>query len=618
MTHKQPIARPTLSNEHMARFDDMTPGRERSFLMSRPTGEVAAYKYDDVLPALAAVDEACANGLWAAGFVAYEAAPGLDSDLQVRRSPSDDPFAGLPLVWFGLFEERLEIQPPEAGEGGPPSLDGWEPTTSRAAYDAAIEDIHEHIAAGDTYQVNYTIRLRASFDGDDLGLYRRLCTNQRAAHSAYVNAGRYRVLSASPELFFRIDGSRILLRPMKGTVARGRWTGEDRELVAWLRASIKNRAENAMIVDLLRNDVGRISKTGSVRWPRLFTAERYETVWQLTSDITSQLRDEVKLTDVFGALFPSGSVTGAPKVRTMEITKELEASPRGVYTGAIGWIAPGASAGPRAAFNVAIRTVVLDGETGTAEYGVGGGITWDSEAKAEYEECVAKAQVLSVRRPSFDLLETMRWEPGKGYLWLDRHLDRLVASAGYFGFCVDPELVARYLEKAAEEHGSGEPAKVRLMVSRGCEISVEWHDLPRAPDAILQVVVDDDPIDPADVFLYHKTTNRAPYDRRRERHPGVDDVILVNRQNEITESTIANVAARFDGRWWTPPLDAGCLPGVYRAVLLYEGRLAERIITAAELERCEGLALISSVRLWRPAALAATHRPHDAVPAARP
>lgn len=590
----------------MARFDDLTPGSERSFQLVGLRGEVAAFRPEDVRPALDAVDQASADGLWAAGFVSYEAAPGLDPKLLVQRSPSSDPFAEFPLVWFAFFDGRQDIQPPEPADPSAPLVGAWEPTTSRAAYDAAIHDIHEHIAAGDTYQVNFTIRLRGAFAGDELDLYKRLCTNQRAAYSGYLNAGRYSVLSASPEVFFRIDGRRILLRPMKGTVGRGRWVEEDGERLSWLSASIKDRAENAMIVDLLRNDVGRISETGSVRWPKVFTAERYETVWQLTSTIVSRLRDDVGLTDVFGALFPSGSVTGAPKVRTMEIIRELEASPRGVYCGAVGWVAPAREAGPRAMFNVAIRTVVLDSVTGTAQYGVGGGITWDSVAEAEYDECIAKARVLSVRRPSFDLLESLRWQPGDGYLWLDRHLERIAASADYFGFCIDLDLVRRYLEKSAEEHADEGPAKVRLVVSRRCEISVSWGPLPEVGEAPVRLELDDEPVDPADALRYHKTTHREPFTWRTHRHPGADDVILINTRGEVTESSIANVVVRLDGRWWTPPLDAGCLPGVYRAVLLDEGKIDERPVRVEELAASEDLALINSVRLWRPAVLVDT------------
>lgn len=595
-----------------ARFDDLTPGSERSFRLVGLRGEAAAFRPEDVRPVLRAVEEASADGLWAAGFVAYEAAPGLDPNLQVRRAPPGDPFADLPLVWFAFFDERQDIESPEPAEPISPFVSGWEPTTSRAAYDSAINDIHEYIAAGETYQVNFTIRLRGSFEGDELALYKQLCRNQRAAYSGYLNAGRYSVLSASPEVFFRIDGRRILLRPMKGTVSRGRWVDEDRERVAWLKASIKDRAENAMIVDLLRNDVGRISETGSVRWPKVFTAERYETVWQLTSTIVSRLREDVGIPEVFAALFPSGSVTGAPKVRTMEITRQLERSPRGVYCGAVGWVAPSHLAGSRAMFNVAIRTVVLDSATGTAEYGVGGGITWDSVAKAEYDECVAKARVLSVQRPSFDLLESLRWQPGVGYLWLDRHLDRLAASAEYFGFCVDLDLVRRYLDKSAEEHADEGPAKVRLVVTRGCEISIDRGPLPVAAQGPVRVVLDDEPVDPADFLRYHKTTHRAPYDRRIQHHPEADDVILVNTRGEITESTISNVVVRLDGRWFTPPLDSGCLPGVYRAVLLEEGTIRERSIGVEELASCEDLGLINSVRLWRPAVVVGTGTSREA------
>jgi para-aminobenzoate synthetase/4-amino-4-deoxychorismate lyase len=578
-----------------ARFDDLRSGAERSFRLVGPVGVIEARRPEEVAPALGALEATAAEGLWAAGFVSYEAAPALDPDLEVRSRPADDPFADLPLLWFATFEacqdDFLDEDARPTASTGP-----WRPSVDRAAYDAAIERIREHIAAGDTHQVNHTLRLRSRFDGDERDLYRDLCLAQRGGCAAYLNAGRYRVLSASPELFFRIDGDHITTRPMKGTAPRGRWTAEDDAAAARLVASAKERAENAMIVDLLRNDLGRISEPGSVRVERLFETERYETVWQLTSTVSSRLRPGTSLVEVFRALFPSGSVTGAPKVATMRIIVGLEDSPRGVYCGAVGYLAPPGSDEPRARFNVAIRTVVLDRQTHTAEYGVGGGITHDSQAAREYDEVLTKARVLTVRRPAFGLFETLRYEPAAGFLHLVEHLDRLGGSARYFGFRFDRNEALGALKKAAA--GAGGQARVRLTLARDGTLRAETSPLPAAPEDPVRVAFDDEPVDPTNPWLFHKTTLREPYEGRRRRRPDVDDVLLVNDRGEVTESTIANLAVRLDATWWTPPLDAGLLAGTYRAVLLREGKLRERPIRIEELRSAEEIALVNSVRGW--------------------
>ena len=586
-----------------ARFDDLVPGAERSFRLVEPVGVLEARRPSEVVGVLEAAEAAAARGLWAGGFVAYEAAPGLDPELSARVRPPDDPFAAMPLVWFALFEGREGVPPPEPPKAEPPPAgpSPWQPSVDRATYDAAIERIHELIAAGHTYQVNHTIRLRAQIAGDERGFYRDLCLAQRGGYAAYLDLGRYRVLSASPELFFRVDGDRITTRPMKGTAPRGRWLAEDEELAAALLASGKDRAENAMIVDLLRNDLGRICRAGSVEVERMWEPERYETVWQLTSTIAGELIPGTSLPETFGALFPSGSVTGAPKVRTTRIIADLEDSARGPYCGAIGYLAPAGSGEPSANFNVAIRTVVLDGQTRIAEYGVGGGITYDSSASGEYEEILAKTRVLTAARPAFELFETIAHEPGAGFRHLDEHLERMGASARYFGFRFDPEAAIAALKRAVAERG--DPARVRFALARDGGFDATVRDLPPAPEGPVRVALDDEPVDPSDLWLFHKTTRRAPYERRRERRPEVDDVLLVNDRGEVTESTIANLAVRMQGRWVTPPTDAGLLPGTYRAVLLREGTLAERTITLEDLRAAEELALVSSVRGWRPAEL---------------
>ncbi len=575
-----------------ARFDDLrTPGGER-FAFAGLRGVVTAREPGEVRPALAAVERAVAAGAWAAGYVAYEAAPGLDPALVVRPSQEGGP----PLLCFGLFGER---RPGPAPEGAGFRLGSWRPSLDRDGHAARIGRIREHIAAGDTYQVNHTFRLSAAFSGDPRALYRRLSRAQRAEHCAHLDLGRWQVLSVSPELFFRLDGERLTTRPMKGTAPRGRWSEEDRERRAALLGSEKERAENLMIVDLLRNDLGRVAVPGSVRVERLFESERYETLWQLTSTVAARARPGTGLVELFAALFPCGSITGAPKVRTMRILRELEDAPRGVYTGAVGFLAPPGAPGPRARFSVAIRTVVVDLEAGRAAYGVGGGITWDSSAAGEYDEALLKARVLAGGRPEHGLLETLRWEPGPGFPLLERHLERLAASADYFGFACDRgEVVARL---AAAVAGAAAPLRVRAVLERDGGVAVTTAPLPAPPGRPLALAVDPEPVDPDDPLLFHKTTRRAPYDLRRARWPAADGVLLLNPAGELTEATTANLAVRLDGSWRTPPLSCGCLPGVYRGVLLAAGRLREAPIRREDLRRAEGIALVNALRGWRPA-----------------
>jgi para-aminobenzoate synthetase/4-amino-4-deoxychorismate lyase len=583
-----------------ARFDDLT-GAEPSFRLVEPVGVLEALRPAEVPGVLASAEAAAARGLWAAGFVAYEAAPGLDRALAVRHRSRDDPLADLPLAWFAMFEGRQETVLPEPSAAPPPDV-GWVPSVARDRYDAAIADIHERIGSGDTYQVNHTLRLRARVEGDLRGLYRDLCYAQRGAFAAYLDTGRHRIASASPELFFRIDGDRITTRPMKGTAPRGRWLEEDEAIRDALRGSVKDRAENAMIVDLLRNDLGRVGRPGSVRWSDVFDAERYETVWQLTSTVEATLSPDADLAGVFRALFPSGSVTGAPKASTMGIIAALEDSPRGIYCGTVGYLAPRSSPGPRARFNVAIRTVVHDPSTGATEYGVGGGITWDSRAGAEYEETVAKARVLTARRPPFRLLESLCHEPGTGFRRLEEHLARLHGSARYFGFDLDEDAVRAALVREAARFPD-RPARIRLEVDRRGGLVTGASPMPSTPDPVRLAVDTAVPVDPADVFLFHKTTLRARYQEAAARHPEADDAILVNTRDEVTETCRANLAVRRGGRWITPPRDAGLLAGCEREALLADGTLIEGTIRVSDLAAAEEVAYLNSVRGWRRAVL---------------
>ncbi len=585
-----------------ARFDDLT-GAEPSFRLVEPVGVLEATRCEEVAGTLAAAEASAARGLWAAGFVAYEAAPGLDPALRVRTRDRSDAFAKLPLAWFGLFEGRQETLLPDPPGDAPAAAPGsWVPSVDRPRYDASIAAIHERIAAGETYQVNHTFRLRSRLEGDERGFYRDLCLAQRGAFAAYLNLGRYRVLSASPELFFRIEEGRIETRPMKGTAPRGRWLEEDEVVRDRLRGSVKDRAENAMIVDLLRNDLGRVARDGSVTWSDVFEPERYETVWQLTSRVAADLRPDVDLVEVFRALFPSGSVTGAPKVATMGIVAELEDAPRGVYCGTVGYLSPAGADGPGARFNVAIRTAVVDAESRAVEYGVGGGITWDSSAVAEHAETVAKAAVLTARRPAFRLLETLAHEPGTGYRRLEEHLKRLRASAAYLGFAFDEAAIRERLDREALRFPT-KPSRVRLLVARNGRLETGVAPMPASPDPLPLAVDRAHPVDPADPFLFHKTTFRYRYEEARARFPEADDVVLVNTRGEVTETTTANVAAKIGGRWWTPPREAGLLAGCEREALLADGSLAERALSVPDLADAEELAVLNSVRGRRRAVL---------------
>ncbi len=356
-----------------------------SLAFDGPTRTLIATHIDEIRSVLELAESEARAGSYVVVMLSYEAAPAFDSALITRE------LNGFPLAWAAVYSHASDLATKRSSSV---ASNSWTPGVTRDEYERCVARVHELIAAGDTYQVNYSFPLTSSFDGDAYDWYRQLCMAQRAQYSAYLDLGRYKVLSLSPELFFDRRGNQVKTKPMKGTVRRGRDVVEDEELAQWLQNSSKNRAENVMIVDLLRNDLGRVSVPGGVRVSSLFDLERFETVWQMTSTVEATLREKTSLAELMGALFPCGSVTGAPKIRTMEIIRELERFPRGAYTGTIGLLRPGGDC----TFNVAIRTVVLDKETGLATCSVGGGITIDSTAAEEYEECLVKSRFLGHRQ----------------------------------------------------------------------------------------------------------------------------------------------------------------------------------------------------------------------------
>lgn len=529
------------------------------------------------------IEIALQKGFYAAGYLSYEAAPAFNSAMKVNKS------AEMPLAWFGIFDQvhaqQAEFQEEEY------SVSDWKMASSKSLYKEGISRIKTAIEEGHTYQVNYTERLHADFTGSDRSFYRQLARNQQADYAAYLDLGKHRILSASPELFFRIKDGTIEAKPMKGTAKRGRTLAEDKAKADELLASEKEQAENLMIVDLLRNDMSRLAKKGTVHVSDLYNVETYPTVHQLTSTVKAELQDSLAVFDWFTALFPCGSITGAPKVSTMEYIAALEQTSRDVYCGAIGFITPE----KEAIFNVPIRTVVIDAEKETARYGVGGGITWDSTSEGEYQELYAKAEVLTARRPEFQLLESLRLEDGK-YPLIDYHMERMKNSAAYFYFPGNERKLRKQLKECAKAHPKG-VYKVRLLLSNTGEIAVEAQKITPIKEPVLCKLALE-PVNSQNPFLFHKTTHREIYEQHESEVEGVFTVLLWNEQGQLTEFAIGNLVVEMNGRLYTPPVENGLLAGTYRQFLLDTGKIEEKAIHKNDLAECDAVWFINGVRGW--------------------
>ena len=552
-------------------------------LFRDPEDILTADNPEEVLPVLQAVDAAARSGFYAVGYVSYEAAEGLDASLSHH-----DAEPGLPLVQFGLYRAS---EPGVVASNVEVDLQ-LAPVMSRGDYDRALEDIRRYLRQGDTYQVNYTHRLKGEAQQDPADVFAALVRAQPSNYAAMIDVGNFVICSVSPELFFEMADGRISTEPMKGTRPRGRHPEEDEWLRQALADSAKDRSENLMIVDMIRNDLGRIAEPGSVKVDELFRIRRLPTVWQQVSNVSA--RTGVTLAEVFAALFPCASVTGAPRHRTMEIIQELESSPRGIYTGAIGMGGPGG----RARFSVAIRTLVLDRRTGSATYGTGGGIIWDSAAEDEWQESLIKAEILRGGRPPFQLLETMRFEPETGIDRLDAHLRRLKASGDYFGYPIDLRAITDRLRQIETDT----PLRLRMLIAQDGTMTIEEHPLGPFPE-IVRLKLASEPVCHSDVFLYHKTTCRHVYEAARGEDDDCDDVILWNEAGELTETTISNLYLEIDAELLTPGRDAGLLAGTYRQMMLAEGRAKETTLTKADLKRASRLFVSNGVRGLVPAVL---------------
>jgi para-aminobenzoate synthetase/4-amino-4-deoxychorismate lyase len=532
------------------------------------------------------------SGRHAAGYLAYEAAPGIDPTLAVR------PAGEGPLAWFGLFDTVGEV---DAAALLPDPRGAWIGPAApididRAGYDAAIARVLGWIAAGDIYQANLSFRAAARWAGDPLALYAQLRARSGAGYGAVVDTGDTVLLSLSPELFFTLDGNRITARPMKGTARRRPDAAADAAAAAALATDAKQRAENLMIVDLLRNDLSRVAAAGSVAVPALFEVESFPTIHQMTSTVTATLLAGHDAIDLLAAAFPCGSITGAPKRRATEVIAAVEATPRGAYTGAIGRI----DADGDAAFNVAIRTLTLRRDDGSATLGLGSGVVADSDAGAEWDECLAKAAFLGDGTAPFDLIETMAFDPEEGLPRLEAHLARLGASADALGIVWDRHDARNELQAATFR--LRRPARVRLLVSPRGALAVEVGAMPPPATAPLAVAVVPLPVDPSDLRLRHKTGARRFYDEARHA-AGTDEVVFARPDGLLTEGSFTTLFVdRGDGILVTPPLGLGLLPGVLRAELIARGDAVEGTLTAADL--AHGFRLGNALRGLMPARLA--------------
>lgn len=571
----------------------------RRLLFRRPDAVIGACQPSEVAGAFAAMESKLAQGFHLAGYIAYEAGYALEPALMDLASALAE---GEPLVWMGCYaapaiQEDCWPNPGLASAISPAAPLGGARCEARyslspEAYGEKVRAVHKLISAGETYQANLTMEAAWNSAERPAEMYDRLLRAQPVEYAALLHpqAG-WHVLSLSPELFFARRGSLIRTRPMKGTAAPGMDAAETRAQAAWLAADEKNRAENVMIVDLLRSDLGRLCETGSVRVTELFAVERYPTVLQMTSTVEGRLRQEVRYSDLFGALFPSGSIVGAPKIHTMRLLQALEGRPRGIYTGAIGYMSPQGEA----EFNVAIRTVSL--RNGKARMGVGAGITSDSEAASEYAECLTKTMFLTREpAPAFQLIETLLLKEGH-FTLQQQHLERLALSAEYLDFTFNAAHVQEVLQTAAETWSGTGLARVRLLLERDGTAACTTEALEQQSDSVLLLLARERTC-AGDRFLRHKTTRRATYDggfAQAQRH-GFADSLFCNERGEITEGAVHNVVLRVGAEWVTPPIEAGVLPGVYRRQLLESGSISERVLRRGDLSQVEEIAICNSVR----------------------
>ncbi len=605
MTKKSQTASPEGTSEPLSKelaqtfvlFDNSTGQGKPSLLFTDPLDVVTADTPEEVPDAIAHLERALSQGRHAAGFLAYELGYVLEPKL-AQLMPEG---RSVPLMWFGIYAAPRAMTEYE--------VDRWLATHTRSGsyqftdvtrawdrdtYLARFRNVQEKIRAGDIYQLNLTFKSRFRLAGSPLTFYRDLRQRQRVAYGGIVDTGDVTVLSSSPELFIEKEGRVVTTRPMKGTAPRGATPEADSEARHILATDVKQRAENLMIVDLMRNDLGRMAEIGSVSVTDLFTVETFRTLHQMTSGVCATLKEGAGLRELLAAIFPPGSIIGAPKIRAMELIAEYETEPRGVYCGAIGHLSPD----DKALFNVAIRTpVVFRG--GHGEMGIGSGVVYDSEGETEYAECLLKMKFLTDPPRSFELIETLLHEPEKGYWLLERHLERLAASARYFNYAYREDTVRGALQAEVAGRGSAR-LRVRLLLAENGTVTITSTEMaPQEPKQVMRYAVSDTRLDSHNVFLFHKTTRRKLYDTEWKHYAdtkGADEVIYLNERGEVAEGSRTNIFVRRGTKLYTPPLSSGLLPGVLRADLLADGKAEEAILTLQDLTKAEAVFLGNSVR----------------------
>lgn len=582
-----------MTAETPARIDFAPPdgqGPRLRHAFAAPSAHLVAHTLREVRDVLDAVQTEALAGRWCVGYLRYEAAPAFDAALAVH--PADGP-----LAWFAVFDEAQPWPEHDAVTEDTWRLD-WEDGLPRQDFDTALAEVARAIAAGEIYQVNYTAPIAGRWAAGNSAqtLFAALQRAQPGGYAAFLDTGMEQVLSVSPELFFDWHDGRLLTRPMKGTAPRGATPQEDAAARAALQASPKERAENVMIVDLLRNDVSRIAEPFSVKVPHLFRTEALPAVWQMTSDVQAQTRSGCTLHEVFAALFPCGSITGAPKVQAMRRVRALEPQPRGIYCGAIGVVQPGG----RATFNVPIRTVVLSGRD--ARCGIGSGLVADARPDAEWQEWQHKRAFLERASAPFELLETFGLQAGQAP-HLQAHLARMAVAAAHFAYPWSAAAVDDCVAQCVAAHPQGR-WRIRLLLDRfGRPQAQAYPETSPAPVAVrLQLAAQPLAVAGSE-FVRFKTTRRTHYDAFAPAE-NVFDTLLWNTRGELTEGTRCNVAVQLDGRWWTPPLHCGLLGGIGRAHWLQTGRIREGVVRVEQLRQAQGLAVFNSLRGWIPASLA--------------
>jgi len=575
-------------------IDDARPNvdvGDGTLLFSNPVQVLCCEVAEHVPETFAKIERALTEGYHVAGYMAYELGYALEPKL-TRLMPK---VMDTPLIWMGVYDAPSAVSTKDftVWEQYGHRVGALRAALEREAYIEQVERIRDHIRRGDVYQINHTFPQHFDFSGSPLSLYSRLRRTQRARYGGVVADGTRHIVSLSPELFFETHGTLVRTRPMKGTAARAADPSRDDACKTWLQHDEKSQAENLMIVDLLRNDLARLALVGSVNVTDLFSVETYPTLHQLTSGIEAKLRPGIGFGDIARALFPCGSVTGAPKIKAMELIRDLEPYPRGAYTGAVGHIAPNGDA----RFNVAIRTLQIQGNMGVM--GIGSGIVYDSDPAAEWEECHLKARFLTTPTEPFALLETILWEPERGFVLLERHLQRLERSAAYFVYPFNRETAIQALNDAVATP-CDDNLRLRLLVDADGNVTVKAAPLiPLSVDGRLRYAFASEPIETDTPFVFHKTTNRAFYDDERTRQNttmGCDEVLFVNTKGELTEGSFTNIFVERDGLLLTPALSCGVLNGTLRQDLIDTGRAQEAVLTPTDLDHADQVWLGNSVR----------------------